>query len=282
MRTRLFALFSLVLLITLAVSGCGPGQLLGPTITPSPTATLTPTLTPTPTSTPTLTPTATPTSTPTLTPTPTFTPTPTLSPTATGIPLPAGWNDYDTEGFSIALPPRWETVDVTVKDSRILLESIANLDSDWARNLVENITAEELRDLISFWGYDADLEAGASYGIVSVMTTDLNYRPTRDDLCEFLTEYYYDESGFDIQTLDCNLKINGLDAVRTTYTYVEEGVTMHECDYTFVQGRTMWVVTLGTDQAHWNHYEPIFKIIAGTFRAAPEQDSTLGIRKPTP
>ena len=41
------------------LAGCGPGQLLGPTVTPTPTATptSTPTLTPTPTSTPTLTPT---------------------------------------------------------------------------------------------------------------------------------------------------------------------------------------------------------------------------------
>jgi len=48
-------------LIIFLVSACGPGQFLGPTITPSPTFTLTPTITPNPTSTPT----------PTLTPSPT-------------------------------------------------------------------------------------------------------------------------------------------------------------------------------------------------------------------
>lgn len=53
--------------ISLLVSSCGPGQLFGPTITPSPMPTLTPTLTPTSTITPT----------PTSTPTPTITPTPT-------------------------------------------------------------------------------------------------------------------------------------------------------------------------------------------------------------
>jgi hypothetical protein len=73
---------------SLFISSCGPGQLLGPTITPTPTATLTatPTFTATPTSTatPTLTPTLTPT--PTKTPTPTFTLTPAPSPTSTSIP----------------------------------------------------------------------------------------------------------------------------------------------------------------------------------------------------
>ena len=49
------------LIINLIISGCGPGQLLGPTLT--------------------LTPTITPTFTPSATPTVTFTPTPTLTPT---------------------------------------------------------------------------------------------------------------------------------------------------------------------------------------------------------
>jgi hypothetical protein len=52
-----------VLITSLVMSGCGPGQLLGPTVTPTPTLTFTPT--PTSTSTPTSTPTLTPTITPT-------------------------------------------------------------------------------------------------------------------------------------------------------------------------------------------------------------------------
>ena len=57
----------ILFVISLLVSSCGPGQLFGPTITPSPTLTLTPTITPSPT----LTPTPTSTLTPTITPTPT-------------------------------------------------------------------------------------------------------------------------------------------------------------------------------------------------------------------
>jgi hypothetical protein len=52
--------------VSLFISGCGPGQLFGPTITP--------TFTPTPVPTITITPTLTPTLIPTLTPTPTATP----------------------------------------------------------------------------------------------------------------------------------------------------------------------------------------------------------------
>jgi hypothetical protein len=72
-----------LLAVSLLLSGCGPGQLLGPTLTPTPTPTLTPTPTSTPTQTATPTPTPTPTSTPTQTPTSTPTPTPTSTPTFT-------------------------------------------------------------------------------------------------------------------------------------------------------------------------------------------------------
>ena len=50
----------LVLVMSLVISGCGAGQMLGPTITPSPTATLVPTLTLSPTATPVPTQTSTP------------------------------------------------------------------------------------------------------------------------------------------------------------------------------------------------------------------------------
>ena len=87
MRTKNMSFLWIILLITsLLLSGCGPGQLFGPTLTFTPTDTATPTITPT--LTPTLTPTftSTPTLTPTLTPTRTRTPTPrppTITPTPT-------------------------------------------------------------------------------------------------------------------------------------------------------------------------------------------------------
>ena len=67
MNTKSIVIAIFIFAFSLFISGCGPGQLLGATVTPTPTKTNTPTLTPT--STPTAT--ATQTSTPTMTPTPT-------------------------------------------------------------------------------------------------------------------------------------------------------------------------------------------------------------------
>jgi len=81
---------TIILLLALILSGCGSGQLFGPTLTPSPTITNTPTKTSTPTFTPTDTPTSTPTQTDT--PEPTSTPTPITTGLVHGVLL-----DFQTE-----------------------------------------------------------------------------------------------------------------------------------------------------------------------------------------
>ena len=92
-----------LLVISFFVSGCGPGQLLGPTLTPTPTNTSTPTNTPTPTTTPT--------TTPTITPAPTATNTP--SPT----PLPGlGWHAQ-------ILKKRLQASGILLKIGRLLMDN---------------------------------------------------------------------------------------------------------------------------------------------------------------
>lgn len=79
---RSYAVLIGLIVVSLTLTSCGPGQLLGPKPTPTPTSTATPA--PTATSTSTATPTATPTatSTPTVTPTVTPTATPAFDPAA--------------------------------------------------------------------------------------------------------------------------------------------------------------------------------------------------------
>lgn len=88
-------------LVCLLLASCAPGQIFGPTLTPTSTSTATPTPTATSTSTPTPTATATSTPTPTVTPTRTLTPTPTLTPTTYPYSDLPGWFafvDYDCTG----------------------------------------------------------------------------------------------------------------------------------------------------------------------------------------
>lgn len=83
---RRYVVFVSLVIVSLVLTSCGPGQLLGPKPTATPTATATSTATPTPTAT--NTPTATPTPTATFTSSPTATPTQTATPTITPTPTP--------------------------------------------------------------------------------------------------------------------------------------------------------------------------------------------------
>ena len=121
------------MILFLFLSGCGPGQLFGPTLTPNPTTTKTPTQTDTPTSTSTSTFTLTPTHTKTHTPTRTFTPTATEVETLTPSPAIEGllipWADSDVTGRKLApcqiiddehdLPIDCTLMDITVESDSV-------------------------------------------------------------------------------------------------------------------------------------------------------------------
>lgn len=94
MKVRIFSLSLLILSVLL--SGCGPGQFLGPTVTPTATMTPIPTATPTPTKT------STPTS--TLTPTPT----PTPVPQELGIGVPFSVRGWEITITNVHIESKWE------------------------------------------------------------------------------------------------------------------------------------------------------------------------------
>lgn len=274
MRTHPLPVVSLVLLAALALSGCGPGQLLGPTVTPTPTLTLTPTPTLTPTATATAT--ATPTLTPTATATPTLTPTATATPepTRAGVILPEGWNDYTMGAFQVALPARWEAVDVGLKGIRAIMEEAADFDNEWARATVESLSADEIHELIKFWAVDPQ-PPGSTYAVAIITQETLDYAPDRDALCDELSSYYA-QANFDVIALDCGLKINDLDAIRAIISYREGDMTIQQYNYAYVQGHTLWVLSLAVEQVYWAEYEPVFKIIGASFRANADAESIAG------
>jgi hypothetical protein len=106
----------IILIISLIMSGCQPGQLMGPTITPSPTDTPLPTFTQTNTST----------STPTLTPNPTITPTPTIEPPSQ---LATFFDDTSItyfDGFDSFRSEQWQTPGCATTNNGILEYSCKN------------------------------------------------------------------------------------------------------------------------------------------------------------
>ncbi len=125
---RAFVIF--VLLFSLVLSGCGPGQVFGPTITPTPTITYTPTQTPT----------STPTPTPTATSTQTATPTPSATPTPEG------------KQFKICRPEQFRFCPITIEQlfDGTYLNWLRTLSKPFDAAKVKNVPLERFGNIINY------------------------------------------------------------------------------------------------------------------------------------
>jgi basic membrane protein A len=288
-------IWSLLVVTALLLSACGTSQedldatatqiaaeIFATQTAQAPTATPTFTPTPTPTDTPTLTPTPTPTDTPSPTPTPTPTPTPppTDTPTPTppvAIDIPEGWVLYIAGDLALALPERWQAIDVTEEGVEAIFDTASALNEEWAQNLTAMFSAEAMKDKLKFWALDPKL-AGSGFATVNVTQDAMPFALDAETLAGQL-ESVYEQMGLTVLAVEKDLEINGLDAARAT---IEAGVgpfTVRQDQYILVQDTDIWILTLAVDQTAWEDYEPTFATIAQTFHlpAAPPMPAS-----PTP
>ncbi|MFN2176436.1 MAG: hypothetical protein ACK2U3_10860 [Anaerolineales bacterium] len=255
-------LFLIFILLHVGLSACGPGQLLGPTMTPTPTNT--------PTSTPTQTPTSTPTHTPTLTPTntstPTFTPTRTPLPTNTPTPFPVqvGWREYDLSGFHIAVPEQWIAVDIDKEGFDAILGQLGDIESDWAKNTTEMMSSEAMQEMTKFWAMDSE-PAGVGYASTNVTYQTYFIEVEIEDFYAQMLSAYQ-QMGITVTDSKCDLVINNLDAAWFEFQLGIGPFSVKEHQYVYLNNRDIWSVIVAVDVSEWNKYESIFGKIAESFR----------------
>jgi hypothetical protein len=255
----------------------------------APTTTSTATTTSTPTQMPTFTPTFTPPPTPTPTATPTMQPVCTPPPCREGevyscpgecpggcgttcatptpappTPAPEGWRVETGDDFTIALPERWQAVDVTAKGIEAILDKIRELDDEWARNMSAMLSDQSVAESMKFWAFDPQ-PAGAGFASVNVTRGDLPFAVDASAVAAQL-EATYERIGLETLSTDEDLTIGGLDAARLAMRTPMGSLSMRQVQYVFVDGLTMWAVTLTVDDAVWAEYEALLAAIGESFR----------------
>jgi hypothetical protein len=204
---------------------------------------------------------------PTTTPTPTATEKPTTTPTPTSVsdyPLPDGWLDHNLSSFSVGLPGGWEAVDVDKEGIEVILEVLTYIDSDWAQNTADMVTAEEMEEMLKFWAMDVD-STRTSYASVNIMYQSLPFPIRIADMCAEVP-LFYSHMGIELLDTDCDLKINTLSAARFMVILHSTFGSDQQYQYLFMRGRNMWTMTLSVDDTEWTSYQPTFEKIAETFR----------------
>jgi hypothetical protein len=214
------------------------------------------TTTPSATNTPTVTPM------PTRTPAPTDTPAPT--PSITPLPLPEGWNGYAVGDFFIALPEQWKSVDIDKEGIQSVLDLLKGFDAKWAQNTATMITADALQDVLKFWAVDTE-PAGAGYASVNVIFQSMPFSVISDDLCVQMPPAY-EQLGIELLDSKCGLEINNLDVARFTTRLPAGSLAVKQYQYIYVQDRSSWSLTLSVDETEWAKYQPVFEMIAESFK----------------
>ncbi|MBN1933939.1 MAG: hypothetical protein JW934_04720 [Anaerolineae bacterium] len=254
---------------------------LAATQTAQPTFTLTSTPTHTPTPTPTPTHTATPTSTPTAAPT--FTPTP--APTSTSVPeetgniitstLETGWTLYELadEGFAIALPPEWQSIDL---NSGLLGNALA-LVGEKNPAFKEVFSSEAMRNLVAsgvkFYGLDLKPETliydlPASMNIIQV---DLGIAIPLDALIPNTLKQL--ETVADPKTPITHRRVTLSDLAAEELKY---GLSMTDMmgnpvkgqitQYLLIDGTVQYAITLISPNELAEDYAPVFEQIGQSFQ----------------
>lgn len=155
-------------------------------------------------------------------------------------------------------------MDVDQEGFEAIFDMLETLDTEWARSVTATFRAEAIAEMMKFWAMDS-APAGAGYATVNITGQSLPFPAVIDDLCAQF-ESVYQQMGVEVVAVECGLKINGLDAGRSTIRLPMGALAVKEYQYFYVQGRSLWAVTLAVDETEWSEYEPIFVTAAESFR----------------
>ncbi len=225
-----------------------------------------PTPTLTPTATPTFTPTRTPSPTPTLTPTPqpTETPSPTPLPTAIPIDVPEGFVDTAGTGFRLAVPAAWQAIPVDKEGVQALLDAMKMLNAEWAQSASSMVTSEAMQESLKLMAMGSE-PAGAGYPFV-IVQMETTLLPTTPGALVSQMESVYGQLGLTVVETTPDLDINGLSGGRVTVRANVGELSVLESQYLLVDGKNVWILTMGVDETAYSDYEPTFQLIAESFR----------------
>jgi hypothetical protein len=156
-------------------------------------------------------------------------------------------------------------VDVDREGVEAILSMLETLNTEWAHNTTAMLSAEGVQEMTKLWAMDSE-PAGVGYATMTITHQSQPFPIRVEDLCAQL-ESAYQQMGFEVVAVECGLKINELDAGRSIVRLPVGALAVKEYQYWYVQGRSVWVVSMAVDETKWSEYEPIFATIAESFRA---------------
>jgi hypothetical protein len=172
--------------------------------------------------------------------------------------------EYSAAGFHIALPERWEVVDLDEEGVEALIAVLENLGTEWAQNVSSMMSAEAIQESMKLWAMDP-VPAGIGFATINVQHQVQPFAIEPDVMLAQL-EVVYEQMGIEMVGSESGMDINGLEAIRAEIRAPVGPMAVKQFQYVYIQGRDLWSVTLAVDENEWSAYEPVFVQIAESFR----------------
>ncbi len=180
------------------------------------------------------------------------------------ISLKEGWVAYTTAEFTLALPERWQVIDVGREGIEAILDLVKNLNADWAQSVTQMLSAEAMQEALRLWAMDTQ-PAGVGYATANISYQQQPFAMRVEPLLIQL-ENAYKQFGLQVLSTQAGLEINGLEAGRLAVRVTVGPFAIKQYQYLYAQGKDLWILTLAVDETAWESYEPVFTEIAGSFR----------------
>jgi len=188
----------------------------------------------------------------------------TIAPTETPFPLEEGWRDYAMPGFRLALPESWEVVEVDPANVDEIWKKLEEVDAEWVSTFKSLFTSKYVQESIKLWANDVSTAVDGQGNLV-VVSQKLPAIFSNENLCQKL-KATYELLGGRIIDSTCDMQINGLKAHRFTLRIRVGAHSLKQRLYLYENDRQVWVINAYVSGKGWRLYDPIFDLIAQTFR----------------
>jgi hypothetical protein len=205
---------------------------------------------------------------------PTATPTP-IPPTAAPVPtLEPDWQYYgkSEDGFAIALPPRWEQIDMDLQTLDASLDAVKEQNPEMAV-ILEGQARNLVVSGIKFFGFDVSLDAMATGFAtnVNVLKQSLGMEMSLDVFAQVSVAQLENMDMIlgDVTQRHVNLAAGeGIELKYRMEMNLPDGkaMTLALTQYAVIRGEDAYVITLSTTDDQAGTYAPIFEKIAQSFQ----------------
>jgi hypothetical protein len=203
------------------------------------------------------------------------------TPTAPTTPAPAmsaptlepGWTRYEKaeEGFSIALPPRWEQIDMDPQTLEASLDAVSEQNPELA-TVLEGQARNLVVSGIKFFGFDMTPSALATgYATnVNVLVQALGLEMSVDVFAQVSVAQLKNMDMVEGEVSQRRVNLAGGEGVELKYrwkltTPIGEAITVAVTQYAVIRGEDAYVISFGTTADQAERYGGLFWGIAQSF-----------------